>query len=167
MTPHDRAADAWRDGHIVAARHQYEAILASDPGDWGAGFQVAWLDGIFGTLTLDRLDRLRRPDLSDAAEHALEALRGMAEYPTPLEGEESDWDIEALRARGQDEEYSSWWEAHGKAAAKAGLYGVADACLEEAERREPSGAYWDPPSWTHSLPALLDAHLALVGDPFA
>lgn len=167
MTPHDSAAHAWRDGHIADARRQYQAIVESDPGDWRAQFQLAWLDGIFGRLTRDRVEALERPDLSGSAEHIFEALRGMIAYPTPLEGNEDDWDIEALRARGGDETYSSWWEARGKAATKAGLYGVANACLEEAERREPNGAYWDPPSWTHSLPALLDGHLKLVRKPFA
>jgi hypothetical protein len=167
VTPLDSAADAWRDGRIVDARRQYQAILEKDPDDWGAQFQLAWLDGIFGKLTRDRVEALERPGLSDSAQHVLQALRGMIEYPPPIEGSEEDWDIEALRARGGDETYSSWWEARGKAATKAGLYGVAGACLEEAERREPSGAYWDPPSWTHSLPALLHGHLELVRDPFA
>ena len=104
-------------------------------------------------------ETLERPGLSASARHVIEALQGMVEYPTPLDGNEADWDIEALRARGGNETYSSWWETRGKAATKAGLYGVASACLEEAERREPNGAYWDPPSWTHSLPAT-------AGEPF-
>ncbi len=167
MTAHDAAASAWREGRIAEARRQYQAIAAREPEDWGARFQLAWLDGIFGTLPRDGIDPLENPDLSDAARHALDALRGMIAFPVPLEGGEDDWDIEALRSRGGNEIYSSWWEARGKAATKAGLYGVASACLEEAERREPNGAYWDPPWWTHSLPALLENHLALVRSPFA
>ncbi|MGB7983466.1 MAG: hypothetical protein WCF36_22025 [Candidatus Nanopelagicales bacterium] len=167
MTAHDSAADAWRYGHIAEARRIYEAIAARDPGDWGAQFQLGWLDGIFGKLMRERVEQLERPGLSESARHALEALRGMIAYPVPLEGSEEDWDIEPLRVKGGDETYSSWWESRGAAATKAGLYGVASACLEEAERREPSGAYWDPPSWTHSLPALLDGHLELVRNPFA
>ena len=167
MTSLDTAADAWREGRILDARRQYEVILRRDPRSWGAGFQLAWLDGIFGALTRDRVEALERPGLSESARHMIEALRGMAAHPMPLEGDEADWDIDALRRQGGDETYSNWWESRGKAAAKAGLYGVASACLEEAERREPNGAYWDPPSWTHSLPALLDGHLALVRDPFA
>ena len=167
MTAIDAAADAWRDGRIVDARRQYQAILKNDPSDWGAQFQLAWLDGIFGKLTRDRVKALDRPGLSESAHHVVEALQGMIAYPTPLEGSEADWDIDALRRQGGNETYSSWWEARGKAATEAGLYGVASACLEEAERREPNGAYWDPPSWTHSLPALLEGHLDLVRNPFA
>ena len=166
MTARDSAADAWRGGHIAEARRRYEAIIAEDPADWGALFQLAWLDAIFGKLTSDQVHKLERPNLSESARHLVEALRGMVAYPVPLEGTEEDWDIERLRATGGDETYSGWWEAQGKAATKAGLYGVAMACLEEAERREPNGAYWDPPSWTHSLPALLDGHLEVVRDPF-
>ena len=84
----------------------------------------------------------------------------------PLEGGSEGWDIGTLRERGAREKYSSWWEDRGKTAAKAGLYGVALASLEEAEKREPNGAYWDPPAWTHALPAQLDGHLALVAHPF-
>lgn len=167
MTTLDSAAEAWRDGRILDARRQYETILQKDPNDWGARFQLAWLDGVFGKLTRDRIKTLERPGLSASARHVIEALQGMVEYPTPLDGNEADWDIEALRARGGNETYSSWWETRGKAATKAGLYGVASACLEEAERREPNGAYWDPPSWTHSLPAMLESHLDIVRNPFA
>jgi len=161
------AADAWREGHIVDARRQYEALLQKDRSEWGPRFQLAWLDGIFGKLTTDQVRELERPGLSATAQHLLEALHGMVAYPTTLEGTEADWDIEALRRRGSKEKYSSWWEARGKAASSAGLYGVATACLEEAERREPNGAYWDPPYWTHSLPALLEGHLGIVRNPFA
>ncbi|MEO7587024.1 MAG: hypothetical protein ABIS84_03245 [Arachnia sp.] len=167
MTLHESAEQAWGDGRIGYARRLYEQIIESDPDDWGANFQIAWLDGIFGRLTRSRIDGLERPGLSDSAHDRLETLRGMITYPTPIEGGEDSWDIEALRARDGSQEYSSWWEAHGKAAAKAGLFGVALACLEAAEHREPNGAYWDPPSWTHSLPAQLGAHLTLVRSPFA
>ena len=96
----------------------------------------------------------------------IKALEGMADDPMPLEGTVADWDIEVSATTGTEAEtYSSWWEAHGKAAFKAGLYGVALACFEEAETREVNGAYWDPPGWTHSLPALVDGHLAVVARP--
>jgi tetratricopeptide (TPR) repeat protein len=167
VTAMDSAADAWREGRIVDARREYERIVDQDPDDWGARFQLAWLDAVFGRLTPERIQALERPGLSDSARRVLQALHGMTAYPVPLEGNEDDWDIAALRKRGGHETYSSWWERRGKAATEAGLYGVASACLEEAERREPNGAYWDPPSWTHSLPALLDNHLELVGHPFA
>jgi hypothetical protein len=166
MTPLESAGEAWREGRILDARREYQAILQKDPGAWGAAFQLAWLDGIFGNLAAARVQQLDRPGLSGSARNMIEALEGMVSDPVPLEGSLADWDIEALRRRGGGETYSSWWEARGRAACRAGLYGVALACLEEAERREPTGAYWDPPGWTHSLPALVDGHLKLVADPF-
>jgi tetratricopeptide (TPR) repeat protein len=166
MTPVGRANDAWREGRILEAQRQYQAIIRTDPNVWGALFQLAWLDGIFGKLTAERVRALERPGLSESARNIIKALEGMVSDPMPLVGSMADWDIESLRQQGGGETYSSWWEAHGKAAAKAGLYGVALACLEEAESREPNGAYWDPPWWTHSLPALVEGHLELVVHPF-
>ena len=166
MTPIERAGEAWREGRILKAQRKYKAILQTDPQEWGALFQLAWLDGIFGRLTPERVQELNRPGLSGSARHMIEALDGMARDPMPLEGTASDWDIETLRRHGRGEYYSSWWEARGKAASKAGLYGVALACFEEAESREPNGAYWDPPGWTHSLPAQVEQHLELVTHPF-
>ena len=167
MTPIESAGEAWREGRILDAQREYQAILKSDSGAWGALFQLAWHDGIFGKLSPERVQLLDRPGLSESARNMIKALEGMANDPMPLEGSVDDWDIEVLRQRGRGEIYSSWWETHGKAASKAGLYGVALACFEEAESREPNGAYWDPPGWTHSLPALVDGHLELVAHPFA
>jgi tetratricopeptide (TPR) repeat protein len=167
MTSIERADDAWRQGRLLDARHDYEAVANADPNAWGALFQLAWLDGVFGKLTPARVQMLNRPNLSEPARNMLRALKGMAEYPVPLDGTPEDWDIENLRRHGSGETFSSWWESHGKAASRAGLYGVALACLEEAEAREPNGAYWDPPAWTHSLPAQLDEHLQIVAHPFA
>lgn len=166
-TPEERASQAWREGRILDAQREYQVILKTDPAAWGALFQLAWLDGIFGKLTPGRVEVLDRPGLSESAQNMIKALKGMADYPMPLKGTVVDWDIKVLRQRGSGETYSTWWEAHGKAACKAGLYGVAIACFEEAESREPNGAYWDPPGWTHSLPALVDGHLALVAHPFS
>ncbi len=165
--PDERASQAWREGRILDAQREYQAILKADPDAWGALFQLAWLDGIFGKLTLGRIAVLDRLGLSESARNMIKALKGMAEHPMPLEGTLADWDIDVLRQRGSGETCSTWWEARGKAAFKAGLYGVAIACFEEAESREPNGAYWDPPGWTHSLPALVDGHLALVAHPFS
>lgn len=167
MTSPESAGTAWREGRILDARREYQAIAQADPGAWGAAFQLAWLEGIFGLLSPARVQAFDRSGLSPSARHMTEALDGMAQQPMPLEGTAEDWDIESLRRRGAGERFSSWWEARGKAAAKAGLYGVALACLEEAESREPNGAYWDPPAWTHALPAQVDGHLDLVAHPFA
>ena len=165
MTSLDSAGEAWREGRIIDAQRDYKAILATAPDSWGALFQLAWLDGIFGKLSPERIQPLRRSSLSESAKNMIRALEGMSPHPVPLEGSVADWDIETLRQRGRAETYSSWWEAQGKAAFKAGLYGVALACFEEAETREVNGAYWDPPGWTHSLPALVDGHLAVVARP--
>jgi len=166
VTPLERAGEAWKAGRILDAQREYEAIVRGDAQAWGALFQLAWLDGIFGRLTPARVQALNRPDLSESALNMIQALDGMARQPMPIEGTVADWDIESLRGRGGSETYSTWWEARGKAASRAGLYGVALACLEEAESREPSGAYWDPPEWTHSLPAQVEQHLKLVAHPF-
>jgi tetratricopeptide (TPR) repeat protein len=166
MTPMERAGKAWREGRILEAQREYQAIVKTEPDAWGALFQLAWLQGIFGKLTPERVETLDRPGLSESARNMINVLEGMASEPRPLEGDVDDWDIKALRERGSGEVYSSWWEARGKAAFKAGLYGVALACFEEAESREPNGAYWDPPGWTHSLPAQLNGHLDLVAHPF-
>ena len=152
MTPLEQAGEAWGEGRILDAQRGYQAIVKTNPDQWGALFQLAWLDGIFGKLTLARIRALDRPGLSGSARNMTRALEGMASDPMPLEGDVADWDIAALRRRGSGETYSSWWEARGKAACKAGLYGVALACFEEAESREPGGAYWDHP-WVDALAA--------------
>jgi hypothetical protein len=166
MTPVERAGEAWRQGRILEAQRQYQTIANQDPKAWGALFQLAWLDAAFGKLSPARSRVLDQPGLSESARNMVRTLDQVAGDAPLLEGTIDDWDIESLRRQGAGETYSSWWEARGKAAYKAGLYGVALACLEEAESREPSGAYWDPPGWTHSLAGQLEGHLRLVSHPF-
>jgi tetratricopeptide (TPR) repeat protein len=166
MTAAERADEAWREGRILEAQREYQTIANNDPNAWGALLQLAWLDAAFGKLTAARARALERPGLSESARDIVRTLEQIAGDSPSLEGTVADWDIENLRRRGGGETYSSWWEAKGRAAQKAGLYGVALACLEEAESREPSGAYWDPPGWTHSLPAHLEGHLKVVAEPF-
>jgi len=167
MSDMARAAQAWREGRIRDARRGYEDVLRTDAGNWGASFQLAWLDGAFGTLSPERVRALDRAGLSASARRMITALDAIARQALPLDGGEGAWDIEALRRAGAQETLSGWWEARGKRATKAGLYGTALACFEEAESREPNGAYWDPPAWAQSLPGRLDEHLELVANPFS
>jgi tetratricopeptide (TPR) repeat protein len=163
MTALELANDAWREGRIADARRAYLAIVRSDPTAWGAAFQLAWFDAVFGRLPLPRARGLDRPGLGELARLLVRALVAMAEYPSTLGGAEDDWDIETMRRRAGNED-ASWWEERGRLASGAGLHGVALACLEEAEARNP-GAYWDPPRWTQSLPAQIDSHLAAIAAP--
>ena len=163
----DDAATAWREGRLLDARAAYGAALQADPASWAAAFQLAWLDSAFGGPTRAQVQALERDDLSPSARGLVDALADMARQPTSLPGRIEDWDIDALLRQGSTEHYGSWWESRGKTAAGVGLYGLALACFEEAERREPGGAFWDPPAWSHSLPAQVESHLALVAHPFA
>jgi hypothetical protein len=158
MSGLDDAHEAWAEGRLGDARRGYQAHRDA----WGARMQLAWLDAAFGRLAPADAEALRVPGLSESAIARVDALAGAAAYPDPLPGDETDWDIAALRARGA-EQTGGWWLAQGKAASAAGLYGVADACIDEAEDRTPD-ILWDAPGWTRTLTALLREHLAVAAE---
>ncbi|MFO0552064.1 MAG: hypothetical protein U0271_27000 [Polyangiaceae bacterium] len=165
MTALEDANDAWREGRIGEARRAYLSIVRSDPTAWGAAMQLAWLDAVFGRLSLPHARAMDRPELGERARALVAALIAMTEVPEPLDGTEDDWDLDAMRAHGADAP-AAWWEERARRAAQAGLYGVALAAFEEAEARSPA-SYWDPPRWSQTLPGRVAAHLAAVTAPGA
>ena len=140
----------WEFGFMNKARAGYADVLARDPSNWPAAFQLAWIDSGFGAIASDRIERLRNAGLPIPAAEVLDRLAERNQSGPFLDGSVSTWDIEALRAV-QSEETATWWEERAAKAAAAGQYGLALACYGEAERIAPE-MHFDPPPAFKAVP---------------
>jgi hypothetical protein len=140
----------WEVGLLQKACVAYRDVLARDPSNWHAAFQLAWIDAGFGRIDADRVEALQRPELPAAAAERLERLRERLERGPFLDGTIADWDLEGLRGS-SDSKTARWWEEHAARAAATGQYGLALACFGEAEALAPE-MYFDPPAAFKAVP---------------
>jgi hypothetical protein len=155
----DDANAAWREGRIADAEAGYRAALASSPDLWPATLQLAWLEAAFGRLSPARARSFDRPTLSPAARKRVEVLVAIADGADFLDGTVADWDIEALRASGEHDD--AWWLERARRAWSVGLYGLADACVDEATERSVTLEH-DKPHWAVGLRTAADEHLKAI-----
>jgi tetratricopeptide (TPR) repeat protein len=149
----------WEVGLLLKACAAYRDVLARDPSNWHAAFQLAWIEVGFGRIDADRVDALQRPGLAAAAAERIEQLRKRLERGPFLDGTIADWDLNGLRGS-SDAKTARWWEEHAAYAAAAGQYGLALACFGEAEALAPE-MYFDPPAAFKAAPHP-GKHLAAV-----
>jgi hypothetical protein len=140
----------WEFGFMKKARAGYDAVLARDPSNWHAAFQLAWIDSGFGQIDADRVEHLRGQRLPSAAAERVERLSERIQRGPFLDGNVSTWDIEALRQLAEAKT-ARWWEDRGARAAAAAQYGLALACYGEAEQLTPE-MYFDPPAAFKAVP---------------
>jgi hypothetical protein len=140
----------WEFGFMNEARAGYDGVLKSDPSNWHAAFQLAWIDSGFGPIDADRVEHLRSQRLPIAAAERVERLSERVQRGPFLDGSVSKWDIEALRGLAEPKT-ARWWEDCGARAAAAAQYGLALACYAEAEQLAPE-MYFDPPTAFKAVP---------------
>jgi hypothetical protein len=155
------AHEAWRAGRLVAAEAAYRDAANAQPDLWTASFQLAWLDAAFGRLSPARARAFHRQAPGAAAQRRVDVLVALCEGSDHLDGSLRDWDIEALRSAGAREP-DDWWLERARRAWRAGLYGLADACVDEAVERSVVLAD-DKPHWAVGLLTQADEHLAAIG----
>ncbi len=95
------AHTAWREGRLIDAEAGYRSAVRTDPQDWVASFQLAWLDAAFGRLSPDRARSFDRPMLSQQARRRVDMLVAQTASLHPLEGALAAWDIDALLVAGR------------------------------------------------------------------
>ena len=155
------AHEAWRAGQLIAAEAAYREAASAPPAPWAASFQLAWLDAAFGRLSPARARAFRAQAPGAAAQRRVDVLVALCEGSDHLDGALADWDIEALRTAGAREP-DDWWVERARRAWRAGLYGLADACIDEAVERSVVLAD-DKPHWAVGLLTQADEHLAAIG----
>jgi hypothetical protein len=157
----DAAHEAWRAGRLVAAEAGYRDAANAQPELFAPRFQLAWLDAAFGRLSPARARAFGRQAPGAAAQRRVDVLVALCEGGDHLDGDLRDWDIETLRSIGARES-DDWWLERARRAWRAGLYGLADACVDEAVERSAVLAD-DKPHWAVGLLTQADEHLTAIG----
>lgn len=155
------AHEAWRAGRLLAAEAAYRAVVDAQPDSWTASFQLAWLDAAFGRLSPARARAFERLAPDAVARRRVDVLVVLCESNDHLDGGLRDWDIDTLLTTGARES-DDWWIERARRAWRAGLYGLADACVDKAVERSVVLAD-DKPHWAVGLLTQADEHLAAIG----